>query len=100
MHWLVASRKGFQSETMAYETILYEKKDGLAYVTFHRPTVLNALNRKTVAELHHALLDARDDASVRALILTGAGDNSSVAGADRDALAVQTPIDGNEVSLY
>src|SRR5437660_121052 len=100
MHWLVASRKGFQSETMAYENILYEKKDGIAYVTFHRPKVLNALNRKTVEELHHALLDARDDASVRVLILTGAGDKSFVAGADIGELAVQTPIKGKEFSLY
>jgi len=100
MHWLVASRKGFQSETMAYENILYEKKDGIAYVTFHRPKVLNALNRKTVEELHHALLDARDDASVRVLILTGAGDKSFVAGADIGELAVQTPLKGKEFSLY
>jgi enoyl-CoA hydratase len=100
MHWLVASRKGFQSETMAYENILYEKKDGIAYVTFHRPKVLNALNRKTVEELHHALLDARDDASVRVLILTGAGDKSFVAGADIGELAVQTPVKGKEFSLY
>src|SRR5947208_16639723 len=100
MHWLVASRKGFQSETMAYENILYEKKDGIAYVTFHRPKVLNALNRKTVEELHHALLDADDDASVRVLILTGAGEKSFVAGADIGELAVQTPVNGKEFSLY
>jgi enoyl-CoA hydratase len=85
---------------MAYENILYEKKDGIAYVTFHRPKVLNALNRKTVEELHHALLDARDDASVRVLILTGAGDKSFVAGADIGELAVQTPVKGKEFSLY
>src|SRR5205814_7720038 len=85
---------------MTYENILFEKKDGIAYVTFHRPKVLNALNRKTVEELHHALLDARDDASERVLILTGAGDKSFVAGADIGELAVQTPIKGKEFSLY
>src|SRR2546429_7934693 len=98
MHWLVASRKGFQSETMAYENILYEKKDGIAYVTFHRPKVLNALNRKTVEELHHALLDARDDASVRVLILTGAGDKSFVAGADIRGTARPNPKKRKNVS--
>ena len=85
---------------MAYENILYEKKDGIAYLTFNRPKVLNALNRQTVEELHHALLDARVDASVRVLILTGAGEKSFVAGADISELAVQTPVKGKEFSLY
>ncbi len=85
---------------MAYENILYEKKDGIAYITFNRPKVLNALNRKTVEEVHHALLDARDDASVRVLVLTGAGEKAFVAGADINELAVQTPVNGKEFSLY
>src|SRR6266852_3436183 len=85
---------------MAYENLLYEKKDGIAYVTFNRPKVLNALNRKTVEELRHALLDARDDAAVRAVILTGAGEKSFVAGADIGELAQQTPVNGKEFSLY
>ena len=38
---------------MSYENLLYEKKDGIAYITFNRPKVLNALNRKTVEELQH-----------------------------------------------
>src|SRR5713226_1931669 len=85
---------------MAYENLLYEKKDGISYVTFNRPKVLNALNRKTVEELHHALLDARDDAAVRVVILTGAGEKSFVAGADIGELAQQTPVNGKEFSLY
>src|SRR3981189_3302846 len=85
---------------MAYENLLYEKKDGIAYVTFNRPKVLNALNRNTVEELHHALLDARDDAAVRVVILTGAGEKSFVAGADIGELAQQTPVNGKEFSLY
>ncbi len=64
---------------MAYENILFEKKESIAYITFNRPKVLNALNRKTVEELRDALLDARDDSSVRVLILTGAGEKSFVA---------------------
>jgi enoyl-CoA hydratase len=85
---------------MAYENLLYEKKDGIAYVTFNRPKVLNALNRKTVEELQHALIDARGDDSVRVLILTGAGEKSFVAGADIGELAQQTPVSGRETSLF
>jgi enoyl-CoA hydratase len=85
---------------MGYENILYEKKDGIAYITFNRPKVLNALNRKTVEELRDALQDARADDSVRVLILTGAGEKSFVAGADIGELAVQTPVQGKEFSLF
>src|ERR1700682_5097395 len=85
---------------MAYENILYEKRDGIAFITFNRPKVLNALNRKTIEELQQALLDARDDHAVRVLILTGAGEKAFVAGADISELAQQTPIDGKEFSLY
>jgi len=85
---------------MAYENILYDKKDGIATITFNRPKVLNALNRKTIDELHHALLDARGDASVRVLILTGAGEKAFVAGADIGELSQQSPVDGKEFSLY
>lgn len=85
---------------MAYENLLYEKKDGIAYVTFNRPKVLNALNRKTVEELQQVLLDARDDNAVRVLILTGAGEKAFVAGADINELAQQTPVNGKEFSLF
>src|ERR1700720_2287666 len=85
---------------MAYENILFEKKDGIAYITFNRPKVLNALNRKTVEELQSALLDVRSDDAVRVLILTGAGEKSFVAGADISELAQRTPVDGKEFSLF
>ena len=58
---------------MAYENLLYEKRGGIGYVTFNRPKVLNALNRKTMEELGDILAAARDDENVRVLILTGSG---------------------------
>src|SRR5215475_8989352 len=85
---------------MAYENLLYETRDGIAFITFNRPKVLNALNRKTVEELRDALVAARDDASVRVLILTGGGEKSFVAGADISELAQQTPVNGKEFSLF
>jgi enoyl-CoA hydratase len=85
---------------MPYENILFEKKDSIAYIIFNRPKVLNALNRKTVEELRDALLDGREDSSVRVLILTGAGEKSFVAGADISELAQRTPVDGKDFSLF
>ena len=85
---------------MSYENILYDKKDGIATLTFNRPKVLNALNRKTVEELQSALFDARDDSGVRVVILTGAGEKAFVAGADIGELAQQTPVGGKEFSLF
>ncbi|HMI52211.1 MAG TPA: enoyl-CoA hydratase-related protein, partial [Candidatus Saccharimonadales bacterium] len=67
---------------MAYENILYEKRDGIAFITLHRPKVLNALNTQTFIELKAAFVEAREDAGVRVLILTGAGEKAFVAGAD------------------
>jgi len=85
---------------MEYENLIYEKKDGIGWITFNRPKVLNALNRNTVEELGDALTDARDDASVRVVILTGAGEKAFVAGADIGELAQQTPVNGKDFSLF
>ncbi|MGC1292817.1 MAG: enoyl-CoA hydratase-related protein, partial [Candidatus Acidiferrales bacterium] len=85
---------------MAYENLLYEVKNQIAYITFNRPKVLNALNRQTVEELGDALNRAREDAAVRVLILTGTGEKSFVAGADINELAQRTPIDGKDLSLF
>jgi enoyl-CoA hydratase len=85
---------------MAYENLLYEKREGIAFITFNRPKVLNALNRQTVEELRDALLNAKNDDEVRVLILTGSGEKSFVAGADIGELAQQTPVRGKEFSLF
>src|SRR5258708_14247273 len=85
---------------MAYENILFEKKDGIAYITFNRAKVMNALNRRTIEELRDALLEARDDSFIRVLILTGSGEKSFVAGADIGELAQRTPVDGKDFSLF
>jgi enoyl-CoA hydratase len=84
---------------MAYENILYEKREGIGWITFNRPKVLNALNGKTVAELDDALANASKDSEVRALILTGAGEKAFVAGADIGELSRCGPVDGRETSL-
>jgi enoyl-CoA hydratase len=79
--------------TEALENVVYEKKGAIAYVTVNRPKVLNALNAKTIAELKAAFEDARDDAAVRGVILTGAGGKAFVAGADIAELARVTAVE-------
>jgi len=85
---------------MAYENLLYEVKDHIARITFNRPNVLNALNRKTIEELGECLTAARLDDSVRVVILTGSGEKAFIAGADINELAQRTPIDGKDFSLF
>ncbi len=81
---------------LSLETVLYEKKTGIAYVTLNRPKVLNALNKKAIAELRAAFEDARDDSEVHGVILTGAGDKAFIAGADINEVATDTPVQAEE----
>ena len=83
---------------MAFENLLYEKRSGIAYVAVNRPEKLNALNRKTMDELHDCFQEIERDDEVRAVILTGAGEKAFVGGADINELAVQTPVEGKELS--
>jgi len=82
------------------ENVLYEKRDGIAYVTLDRPKVLYALNQATWESLHTVFEDVRDDASVRGVILTGAGDKAFIAGADIGELAHVTAVEAEESSSY
>src|SRR5262249_50935575 len=58
---------------MAYTDILYEKQGGVAWITINRPEVRNAFRTTTVAELTDAFVDARWDARIGVVVLTGAG---------------------------
>jgi enoyl-CoA hydratase len=79
---------------------LYEKRDGIAYVTVNRPKVLNALNAPTWKDLKAAFEDAREDGAVRGVILTGAGDKAFIAGADISELAHVTAVEAEESSSH
>ena len=59
---------------MTFDNLLLERDDAVAIVTINRPKVLNALNAQTLDELRRVVLDLKHDAGVRAVILTGAGD--------------------------
>ena len=81
---------------MAHENLLTERDGAVLIVTVNRPDKLNALNSRTVEELGRAMEEARTDDGVRAVVLTGAGEKSFVAGADINELAVQSPVSGRE----
>lgn len=67
---------------MTYQNILVEREDRIAIITLNRPQVLNALSQATVDELDAAIDELGADESVRAIIITGAGDKAFAAGAD------------------
>jgi enoyl-CoA hydratase len=85
---------------LTLENVLYEKRGAIAYVTVNRPKVLNALDQRTWQDLRAAFADARDDADVRGVILTGAGDKAFIAGADIGELAQTTAIEAEGSSTY
>jgi enoyl-CoA hydratase/carnithine racemase len=80
--------------------VVYEKRGAFAYVTVNRPKVLNALNKATWADLRTAFEDARDDAAVRGVILTGAGNKAFIAGADISELARVTAFEAEQSSRF
>jgi enoyl-CoA hydratase/carnithine racemase len=75
------------SAALTLANVRYAKRDSIAYVTVDRPKVLNALNTSTWVDLKAAFEVAREDTSVRGVILTGAGDKAFIAGADIGELA-------------
>jgi enoyl-CoA hydratase/carnithine racemase len=88
-----------RSPGLTLQNVLYEKKDGIGYVTLNRPKVLNALNTPTWADLRTAFEDARDDAAIRGVILTGAG-KAFIAGADISELAHVTAFEAEQSSRF
>lgn len=62
--------------------LIYEKREGIAYLTLNRPEARNALDPQTILELLDAWKDYRDDKEMRCAIITGAGDKAFCSGAD------------------
>ncbi|MDR2771617.1 MAG: enoyl-CoA hydratase/isomerase family protein [Clostridiales Family XIII bacterium] len=79
-----------------YENLLFEVKDGLAFVTVNRPAALNALNTELLSELGDVFSRIDDAEDVRAVILTGAG-KAFVAGADIAQMRDLTTAEGREM---
>ncbi|MCA1401118.1 enoyl-CoA hydratase-related protein [Bradyrhizobium sp. BRP56] len=78
--------------------VFYERRGTIAHVTVNRPRVLNALNTATWQDLRTAFEHAKSDATVRGIILAGAGDKAFIAGADISELARATAVDAERSS--
>ena len=67
---------------MRFNTLLVHLENDISIITIDRSKKLNALNKETISELHHAIKEADANKNVRAIILTGNGEKAFVAGAD------------------
>jgi enoyl-CoA hydratase len=75
---------------MTYQNLLLEKNEGIAVVTVNREKALNALNPELLKELKDCFDALSEDAEVRAVVITGAGEKAFIAGADIGAMGTMT----------
>jgi enoyl-CoA hydratase len=77
----------------SFEAIIYQKQDGIGYVTLNRPQALNAYSLRMRDELHQVLGAIKDDPEVEAVIFQGAGEKAFCAGADlTEFLTAPSPV--------
>ena len=82
-----------------YQTIKYEVKNNIGYVTISRPEALNALNRTVLEELFDVFQRIDEDDAVKAVILTGEG-RSFVAGADIAQMSTMSSAEGRAFVIF
>ncbi|HHY34239.1 MAG TPA: hypothetical protein GX510_01165 [Firmicutes bacterium] len=87
-----------ETQSVPEDVVLIEKAAEIAVVSINRPHVLNALNREVLLKLKKVLEELESSPDVRAVIITGAGDKSFVAGADIAGMVQMTPDDAREFS--
>ena len=83
---------------MSYQNLKFEIADGVATVTIDRPKALNALNSDTLGEMEEVFAACKNDDSVKAVVVTGAGEKSFVAGADINELATMQPLSAKAIA--
>jgi enoyl-CoA hydratase len=85
---------------MNYQNLLFTKDSGIGLITINRPQVLNALNRLTMVELKDIAEKIAADREVSAVIVTGAGEKSFVAGADIGEMLDLSALQGRDWSKF
>lgn len=83
---------------MSYNNLFIETENGISTLTIDRPKKLNALNRETLAEIHEAFVDFKEDDDTDLIILTGSGEKAFVAGADISEFADYSVEEGKDLS--
>ncbi|TVZ48007.1 enoyl-CoA hydratase/isomerase family protein [Olleya sp. Hel_I_94] len=83
---------------MNFENILTKTANGITTITINRPSKLNALNKATITELHHAFDNANKDVDTKVIIITGSGEKAFVAGADISEFANFTVENGGKLA--
>lgn len=73
---------------MEYETLLYEAKNQVGWITLNRPAAMNALNTAMIRELGDGMQKLEEDAAIRVVVIKGAGEKAFSAGADLKEIAV------------
>src|SRR5437868_210403 len=86
------------TEVAPFEQIVYGVEAHVATVTIAREAKLNALDSAVIGELLRALIIAKTDSNVRAVIITGAGEKAFVAGADIAEMSALSPEEGRRFS--
>ena len=76
---------------MNLKDIIFEKKDGVARITFNRPEVYNAVRPQTIEELLQACTDADNDPSIGVVVISGVGGKAFSAGGDIREFGESTP---------
>jgi enoyl-CoA hydratase len=85
---------------LEYQTLIYEKSEGIGTVTINRPQSLNALNFEAYRELYGLFLEIEADAEVRAVIMTGCGEKAFVAGTDITSMVNLTPAEAHQFAQH
>ncbi|MEX0315468.1 MAG: enoyl-CoA hydratase/isomerase family protein [Allomuricauda sp.] len=83
---------------MNYENIYIEEENNIATITINRPKKLNALNKRTISELHTAFKELDEDSEIKVIVVTGSGDKAFVAGADISEFAHFSPKEGRQLA--
>jgi enoyl-CoA hydratase len=81
-----------------YNNLLINESSGIATITINRPEKLNALNKRTIEELHQALNIADNNADIKVIIVTGSGEKAFVAGADISEFANFSVVEGQKLA--